>query len=135
MLSFSVSCSFSETFPCLFAKFAPKIFLANIAGRKFWGANFCFALGSVWSLLMFEEYPLPQIPKDTPSLGWRHSGAACAVLEFQSGNAILAQVQGIRLGLSGESTQQIEHISPVVCTQQTLKSSYHCYTKFLSEDW
>ena len=73
---------------------------------------------------MFEEYPLPQIPKDTPSLGWRHSGAACAVLEFQSGNAILAQVQGIRLGLSGESIQQIEHISPVVCTQQTLKSSY-----------
>ena len=84
---------------------------------------------------MFEEYPLPQIPKDTPSLGWRHSGAACAVLEFQSGNAILAQVQGIRLGLSGESTQQIEHISPVVCTQQTLKSSYHCYIKFLSEGW
>ena len=58
---------------------------------------------------MFEEYPLPQIPKDTPSLGWRHSGAACAVLEFQSGNAILAQVQGIRPDLSGESTQQIEH--------------------------
>ena len=83
----------------------------------------------------FKEYPLPQIPKDTPSLGWRHSGVACAVLEFQSGNAILAQVQGIRLGLSGESTQQIEHISPVVCTQQTLKSSYHCYTKFLFEDW
>ena len=60
---------------------------------------------------MFEEYPLPQIPKDTPSLGWRHRRVACAVLEFQSGNAILAQVQGIRLGLSGESTQQIEHIS------------------------
>ena len=32
---------------------------------------------------MFEEYPLPQIPKDTPSLGWRHSRDACAVLEFQ----------------------------------------------------
>ena len=49
-------------------------------------------------LLMFEEYPLPQIPKDTPSLGWRHSRDACAVLEFQSGNAILAQVQGTCLG-------------------------------------
>ena len=49
-------------------------------------------------LLMFEEYPLPQIPKDTPSLGWRHSRGACAVLEFQSGNAILAQVQGTCLG-------------------------------------
>ena len=32
---------------------------------------------------MFEEYPLPQIPKDTPSLGWRHSRDACTVLEFQ----------------------------------------------------
>ena len=74
---------------------------------------------------MFEEYPLPQIPKDTPSLGWRHSRAACAVLEFQSGNAILAQVQGIRLGLTGESTQQIEHISPFVCTQQTLNTKRH----------
>ena len=81
-------------------------------------------------MLMFEEYPLPQIPKDTPSLGWKHSRVACAVLEFQSGNAILAQVQGIRPDLSGESAQQIENISPVVCTQQTLKSSYHCYIKF-----
>ena len=49
-------------------------------------------------LLMFEECPLPQIPKDTPSLGWRHSRVACAVLEFQSGNAILVQVQGTCLG-------------------------------------
>ena len=117
---------------------------ANLGGsvpvqsaQRAWGTRTCACLlGSFGaSLLMFEEYPLPQIPKDTPSLGWRHSGASCAVLEFQSGNAILAQVQGIRLGLSGESTQQIEHISPVVCTQQTLKSSYHCYIKFLSEGW
>ena len=78
---------------------------------------------------MFEEYPLPQIPKDTPSLGWRHSGVVCAVLEFQSGNAILAQVQGTRLGLSGVSIQQIEHISSVACTQQTLKNSYRYCTK------
>ena len=60
---------------------------------------------------MFEEYPLPQFPKDTPPLGWRHSRVACAVLEFQSGNAILAQVQGTCLGLSRVSIQQIEHIS------------------------
>ena len=45
-------------------------------------------------MLIFEECPLPQIPKGTPSLGWRHSGVARVVLEFQSGNAILAQVQG-----------------------------------------
>ena len=49
-------------------------------------------------MLIFEECPLPQIPKDTPSLGWRHNGVACVVLEFQSGNAILAQVQGTCLG-------------------------------------
>ena len=81
-------------------------------------------------MLMFEECPLPQIPKDTPPLGWRHSGVVCAVLEFQSGNAILAQVQGTCLGLSRVSIQQIEHISSVVCTQQIPKSRYHCYTKF-----
>ena len=81
-------------------------------------------------MLMFEECPLPQIPKDAPPLGWRHSGVVCAVLEFQSGNAILAQVQGTCLGLSRVSIQQIEHISSVVCTQQIPKSRYHCYTKF-----
>ena len=43
------------------------------------------AVSKRWFVLMFEEYPLPQIPKDTPSLGWRHSRDARAVLEFQSG--------------------------------------------------
>ena len=71
-----------------------------------------------WSfLLMFEEYPLPQIPKDTPSLGWRHSRAACAVLEFQSGNAILAQVQGTRLGLSGEREHPADRVHISSCMQ------------------
>ena len=46
---------------------------------------------------MFEECPLPQIPKDTPSLGWRHGRVVRAVLEFQSGNAQVHQVQGIEL--------------------------------------
>ena len=84
---------------------------------------------------MFEECPLPQIPKGTPPLGWRHSGVVCAVLEFQSGNAILAQVQGTCLGLSRVSIQQIEHISSVVCTQQIQKSHYPCYIKSLFEGW
>ena len=84
---------------------------------------------------MFEEYPLPQLPKDTPSLGWRRSRVARAVLESQSGNAILAQVQGIRLGLTEESTQLNRADISVVCTQQNLKSSYHYSTRSLSRVW
>ena len=36
----------------------------------------------------------PTNPQDAPPLGWRHDRVVCVVLEFQSGNAILAQVQG-----------------------------------------
>ena len=36
----------------------------------------------------------PTNPQGAPPLGWRHDGVVCVVLEFQSGNAILAQVQG-----------------------------------------
>ena len=75
--------------------FVPGVFLLPI----YLGATYSYVrpMRGIF-LLMFEEYPLPQIPKDTPSLGWRHSRDACAVLEFQSGNAILAQVQGTCLG-------------------------------------
>ena len=40
----------------------------------------------------------PTNPQGAPPLGWRHDGVVCVVLEFQSGNAILAQVQGTCLG-------------------------------------
>ena len=36
----------------------------------------------------------PTNPQSAPPLGWRHDRVVCVVLEFQSGNAILAQVQG-----------------------------------------
>ena len=73
---------------------------------------------------MFEECPLPQIPKDAPSLGWRHSRVVRTVLEFQSGNAILAQVQGTCLDYSRVSIQHIALIPAVVCKTKTRKKNH-----------
>ena len=61
----------------------------------------------------------PTNPQDTPSLGWRHGRVVCAVLEFQSGNAILAQGSSPRhlLGLT-QSEHPAHRVDTLSCMQE-----------------
>ena len=62
-------------------------------------------------MLIFEECPLPQFPKGTPSLGWRHNGVACVVLEMSeaAADAGLEEFEG--LAGSGREKAAEKHAS------------------------